>query len=98
MTRLYFRRNGEKVEGPFDAKIVRKMVQRRELSLVTPVCIEGTDRWITFNDLPPDTFSTPEEMKMAKTLGVIIAVIVFIPILIFIFIPLWIFIWHLFSE
>ena len=98
MTRLYFRRDGQTVEGPFDAKLVRKMVQRRELSLVTPVRIEGTDTWITFNELPPETFTTPEELKRARTLGVIIGVIVFIPILLFIFIPLWIFIWHLFVE
>ena len=98
MTRLYFCRDGQKIEGPFDAKLVRKMVQRRELSLLTAVCIEGADKWVTFNELPPETFTTPEEMRMAKTLGVLIGVILFIPILIFIFIPLWIFLYHLFFE
>ena len=50
--RLYFCRDGQTVEGPFDASVVRQMVSRRELSIVTQVCQEGTESWIPFDDLP----------------------------------------------
>lgn len=50
--RLYFCRDGKTVEGPFDADIVRQMVERKELSIITPVCRKGTEEWIPFHELP----------------------------------------------
>jgi len=50
--RLYIRLNGDMVEGPFGADLIRLMVRRKGLSILTPVCLEGTDSWITFKELP----------------------------------------------
>ncbi len=50
--RFYFCRDGVTVEGPVEETILRLMVFRRELSLITPICAENTDAWIPFNEVP----------------------------------------------
>lgn len=74
--RLYFCRDGQTVEGPFPADLVRQMVQRKELSLITSVCVEGTEAWLPFNELPPPAL--PELSPAAKGCGVIGGIILFL--------------------
>lgn len=40
------------VEGPFEAKMIRKMLQANELSANTQVCVEGTEEWKPLSAVP----------------------------------------------
>ena len=94
--RLYFCRDGGTVEGPFSAQLVRQMVFQKELSIVTPVCQEGTELWIPFSELP--TFKLPELSGGAKVAARGCGILIGIPIVVFVIIPLFFLIYWLITA